>query len=174
MTFEGFPLNVDLFWAVQKLRNPLLDTFFTKFYLLGKGGIVIPIAGIVYWKFRDRFWLFVLGLVIESVTVQGLKHLLNQPRPGLFFKDFHPLEHVYHYSFPSGDTALTFYLLAFFWNSVSTPWRVILILYATLIGFGRIYLGAHFPLDVLVGAFIGVISYLIAERIFERLKRKGN
>jgi len=167
-TFEGFKLNVELFKWVQSLRNPILDQFFTHFYLLGKGWILIPLYLFLYLFQKRELLPFTLALIVETFTVQGLKHLLNQPRPGLFFNNFQPLEPVYHYSFPSGDTALAFLIAAYFWNKVNALGKFLLALYAFLIGFGRIYLGAHFPLDVVAGAVIGAASALIVKKIWKK------
>ncbi len=169
-TFEGFKWNVSLFWEIQKIKNPYLDWFFTHFYLLGKGWILIPIAVYLFLKKRNDFSIFLLAVVIETLTVQGLKHLLNQPRPGSFFNNFQPLEPVYHYSFPSGDTAMAFVIATFFWKRVNLPLKVIIAAYALFIALGRIYLGAHFPLDVVAGALIGITSTFLAERIIKRWK----
>ncbi len=171
--FEGFDLNLSLFWAVQNLRNPYLDWFFTHLYLLGKGWVLLPLAVWVYLYRRKDFALFLLTVGIETFLVQIMKRVFDQPRPGSFFENFTPLEPVYHHSFPSGDTAMTFAVAAFLWKRVSSFWRAILLVYAFLIGFGRVYLGAHFPLDVLAGALIGLFSYLVAERLLKVRKGKG-
>ena len=167
-SFEGFKINVTLFWEIQKLKNPYLDWFFTHFYLLGKGWVLLPIAVWLFLFRKRELPTFFLAIFIETLTVQGLKHIFNQPRPGAFFNNFQPLEPVFHYSFPSGDTAMAFAIASFFWKRSNLYGKLLLGIYAFLIAFGRIYLGAHFPLDVLVGAIIGVFSTLLAEKLFSK------
>ncbi|WP_281054481.1 phosphatase PAP2 family protein [Thermocrinis albus] len=53
----------------------------------------------------------------------------------------------------------------FFFPRVGPYGRLLLSVYALLIAYGRIYVGAHFPLDVLVGALLGLASCLFVRRV---------
>jgi len=50
------------------------------------------------------------------------------------------------------------------------PWpaRAAFIFYAVAVAYERIYFGAHFPLDVLAGAAVGILSVMLTERLFKR------
>ena len=165
MNIENFPLNVELFYLINHARSPILDTFFGYFYLLGKGYVLIPIAFILIVSKNRRWKLFLLSVAVESAAVHLLKFGFDAPRPASMLTDVYLLEPLYHRSFPSGDTAMAFLIASFFFP-VSPPLvRVLLWAYAFLIAYGRIYMGVHFPLDVIAGATIGALSYKLCERL---------
>ena len=62
-------------------------------------------------------------------------------------------------SFPSGHTAQTFLVVTLAISHFLLPWSVAVVLYglATLVGFTRIYVGAHYPRDVIAGAILGLV-----------------
>ena len=153
MNIENFPLNVELFFLINHARNPILDTFFGYFYLLGKGYVLIPIAFILIVSKNRRWKLFLLSVAVESATVHLLKFGFDAPRPASMLTDVYLLEPLYKRQ-------------ASFFFPVSPPLvRVLLWAYAFLIAYGRIYMGVHFPLDVIAGATAGVLSYKLCERL---------
>jgi len=62
---------------------------------------------------------------------------------------------------------MAFVIASFFHDLLPKRWRFIPWLYAFLIAYGRVYVGAHFPLDVLAGAFIGIGSYKLAKKLLK-------
>ncbi|WP_448587493.1 lipid A 1-phosphatase LpxE [Thermocrinis sp.] len=161
VVFEDFWLNKKLFYLINHSRHYLLDAFFSKFYLLGKGKVLIPILMSIYLFVKRVVRLFLYMVVIQTVIVHLLKRITDQPRPASLLEDVYLIEPLYHYSFPSGDTAMVFGLASFFFY-LNKALGAVFFVYALLIAYGRIYVGAHFPLDVLVGALIGVLSFILA------------
>lgn len=114
-----------------------------------------------------------LSLIIAFGVTEGLKYSVHRPRPYLAYPDdlvaLHP---VRGYSFPSGHTSLTFAVATSL--SLAYPkWYVVApsMLWATGVGFSRLYLGVHNPSDILVGAIVGagsaVLAHFIAKKIYE-------
>jgi undecaprenyl-diphosphatase len=64
--------------------------------------------------------------------------------------------------FLRGDTAVAFLIVSFL-TFVGVPliFQILAWFYALLIGYGRIYFGVHFPLDVVVGGIIGFFTFRI-------------
>ncbi len=165
MNIEEIPFNVELFYLINHSRNAMLDFFFSYFYILGKGYVLCPAFLFVLLFQRHRWKLFLFSVAIESFLVHFLKFLFHAPRPASLLQNVYLLEPLYHKSFPSGDTAMAFLLFSFFSEGAKWYLKVPLLLYALLIAYGRIYLGVHFPLDVLAGALIGVSSYYLCKRL---------
>lgn len=114
-----------------------------------------------------------LSLLITAGITEITKHSVKRPRPYLAYPDdlvaLHP---VRGYSFPSGHTSLTFSIATSL--SLSYPkWYVAVpsLLWASGVGFSRLYLGVHNPSDVLAGAITGAGSALLAHLITKRIYR---
>ncbi len=104
----------------------------------------------------------VLGFIIlllTSTIVFILKIAIAEPRPFILLDNINLLDSASLYSFPSGHTAVAFAgsLLIGKKYGYIRP----LILLACIIAFSRVYIGVHYPLDIIFGAIIGITSALI-------------
>ena len=83
-------------------------------------------------------------------------------------RETHLLISLYGDSFPSGDAAMAFALAGVMaWYS-RWSYKILWMLYAIVIAYGRVYLGVHFPLDVVTGALIGLFSAALAVRVMRK------
>ena len=112
-------------------------------------------------------WLGTMGLTI------GTKYLVRRPRPYQAYPDMLvPLTTEPDPSFPSGHTSMAF-SAATSLSLLYPHWYVVVpsMLWATAVGFSRLYLGVHYPSDVLTGALLGAgvawVAYNVALRIQE-------
>ncbi len=151
--------NVKLFRAINNKRSKFLDKFYKYFFRLGKSytlPVFLPFF-YIYGRWEALLHLTV-SLLITGILMPALKYTFRHQRPSKLLEDVYLLEPVGFKSFPSADAAYAFTLLGviLFYGS----WWIILlfIIYALLIAFGRVYMGAHFPVDVLVGSLIGFLS----------------
>ena len=99
---------------------------------------------------------------IATAFSQTLKRSLTRARPDVSIAGFEPLAaNPDRFSFPSGHTAAAFGVAVAFAGEPYGAGPMALLL-AVGIGLSRVYLGAHYPLDVGAGAFLGAIAGLIA------------
>lgn len=154
-------INKFLFYQINNFHFHWLDTIMLPITYCGDG-TVLAIVALGLWRLRGwrKFLWLVLILASAGILVQMIKYFFSSPRPSAVFPDIHILGSVLRaHSFPSGHTASTFALISFFSGEFPQLGTFLWVM-AILIGFSRVYVGAHFPADVLFGAGLG---YLVAK-----------
>ena len=154
-------LNNFLFYQINHFHFRWLDTIMLPITYCGNGTVLFIVA-LGLWRLRGlrKFLQLVLILISAGILVQMIKYFFPSPRPSVVFSDIHILGPVLSArSFPSGHAASTFGLVSFL-SGEFPKLETLLWVMAILIGFSRIYVGAHFPADVLFGAGLG---YLVAK-----------
>ncbi len=113
----------------------------------------------------------VIALALSELIAQAMKRMANQPRPlsvipGLD-KHGYPTD-PHGNSYPSAHTALVVAAVSALWPWMPWPQRIVAVLFAVMVAANRIYIGAHWPIDVVGGAAIGLlagsVTWLVATR----------
>ena len=166
----------------QGLENPVLTSIMKFFTFLGSGESIKVLAFVTaiilffFLKHRSELLLFLVVLVGSPIIWRSLKELFQRARP-----DLHRLIEIGGYSFPSGHAtnAMTLYgILTFLlWRHIPTrSGRTVLLVLSSiiifLIGFSRIYLGVHYPSDVIAGYMIGGFWLALAIWVYQFIKEK--
>lgn len=153
---ENSSANIALFRIVNDHHSPSLDQLFRIVRFAGSGYALIPILCLIFLRCRERIKPLLISIVTSTAVCAVLKHTFQQPRPAALLDNVNLLIPLKFNSFPSADTAVAF-AVAFAILPKSPLWlKVILIFYGLLVGYGRMYVGVHFPLDVIAGAMIGI------------------
>lgn len=124
--------------------------------------VTIPIVGVGYGIVkRDvpvfrRYVGYCGGLALANGVSLGLKYAIGRERPYMTYPDIYKKDHVGTKSFPSGHTTMAF-ATATMLTLTTKNWYVVVPAYAWAcsVGWSRLYLGVHYPSDVLAGALIG-------------------
>ncbi len=155
--------NKSLFLLINRHHSPLFDKLMLFFTSTGNGLIlaiiVLTILVIFDRKKMLRVFLTVLFAgVIGWIIVYLLKSGIGGSRPLVVFPKAHFLGEPLKYgSFPSGHAQLAFSTAAVLSKEYKKSW-IFLYLWALIVGYSRIYIGAHFPIDVIAGGIIGYLS----------------
>ncbi len=164
-------LNQYLFGAVFQFsgRNFLLDDLgvFLAHYLP-----YLLVAGFLYFSFqrkdrRERFLVFTegaLGVILSrGIITEAIRFFYHHLRPFAAL-NFTPLIAESGYSFPSGHAAWFFALAmtVFYYNRKLGIW---FFAFAAVNGVARVFVGVHWPLDILGGAVFGVLSAMFIHQL---------
>ncbi len=153
------------------------------FTALGSGGVlavltVLVIGFLILVKKRQAAWMVAGSIISGGLVSQALKWGFARPRPDL-------VPHgafVYTQSFPSGHamlSAVVFLTLgALLARTQSNPWIKLYLLsvaaiLTVLVGVSRVYLGVHWPTDVLAGWVVGIGWALLCWLIMLWLQARG-
>ena len=158
--------DYELFSAINGFHSVPLDSFMET---ISSRATAIPMyvlmALFLYKKYRNQFW-WILGVVILLILISdqvsvAVKFTVERLRPchdHLLSNTIHLVNNKcggqfgFYSSHASNTAALSIFLMQFTRNKIV---HVILISWVFLVGYSRIYLGAHFPGDVLTGWFAG-------------------
>lgn len=156
-------------------RHPALDPFFRG--LTDPGKLLLPILLILLgllWMSRRRGLLGLLVLAVtigvsDQTTAKLLKPIFQRQRPSVVMADSRPLFGVRgSYSFPSAHATNSF-ASAVVLDAIFPGARAALFVLAALVSYSRIYVGDHWPSDVLAGALLGSVIGLGGRFLFTRL-----
>ena len=168
-----FELNI--IRAIQSIANPFLDGLFQFITMFGEEAILIPLIAVIYWAFNKRMGEFIAYASLTSVLVNGaIKDIFKAKRPiGEPGIRSLRIETATGYSFPSGHTQGT----ASFWSAIAIYLKnnymyAISALIIILVAISRLYLGVHYPKDVLFGAIFGILTSFITYKLFNTVNNK--
>jgi len=166
----------DIIVSIQAVHNPVLDGFFNAITFMGEAEFYLLIFPLIIWAFDKSIGQRAVFLVFFGLTVNAwVKEAFGHPRPFEWpsianspVLDLN--QNARGPGLPSGHAQaslmLWYYLAYHFKKRWLWAWATILFV---LISFSRIYLGVHFPTDMLGGAMLGLIMLLLFIRFEDRL-----
>ena len=163
------PSDLSILQAIHQLRVEYLHPAANLLTHLGDKEVlvvagILALFGFLRWGQRKTAFLWVACLVLAMVSAEGTKRLVNRERPAPAFVEVITGAHFPDSpAFPSGHAtmAMAFYpMLALLWPGPFVKrhrWGFVAlgILLGVFVGLTRLYIGVHWPSDVLVGWLIG-------------------
>jgi len=157
-------VDLDLMRWLRSWHTGWLDGVMIWASLIGQGGTIwVTLAGLALVfspKYRAAAWRVLLAVALAALVADGiLKPIIARARPMVdetaVMRALPAIPHSA--SWPSGHTATAFagaFALSRMWPEGRVAWGLL----AATIGFSRVYLGHHYPIDVACGAVIGVLA----------------
>lgn len=166
--------------AVQGMEAPRLTSTMQVFTALGDTKVVmllivaVTVFLLLGLRNRRQAYFFFFAMIGTGVLNQTMKSIIKRARP-----EFHRLAEAVGYSFPSGHTMMSFsfYALLTFllWRHIrSAAGRFFLVIFSIfmfgMIAVSRIYLGVHYPSDILGGVFASAFWLTLMALLFEKIQ----
>jgi len=166
-----------LLWIQNSMRNDIFTPIFKTITTLGNAGF-IWVAGSVMLlipKKTRKIGVMSLAALALSVLIDNiiLKNLIARTRPYEVILGLTSLVGAQKdFSFPSGHTGSSFAAAVVMFRGLPRKFGVPALILAFLMGFSRLYVGVHYPSDVLCGALIGtgiaLLTYSLGTEITEK------
>jgi membrane-associated phospholipid phosphatase len=174
--------GIDVIKAIQVIENPGLTAVVKACTAMGTEFFYFPLILFIFWIVDERRAFGFSILMIISAWINGfMKELLKQPRP-FNLEPSLGLIHESSYGAPSGHAqmSLIFMICVAVWltdgrafkssNRKRALVRAAAVTLILLIGFSRLYLGVHFPTDLLAGWIIGALILVVWFKAGPRLE----
>lgn len=168
-----------LLFIQEYIRMDMLTPIMKGITHLGDGGwfwIALGVALLFPKKTRNIGFTVLLSLLIGAlITNVTLKNAVARIRPYEVIEGLQILIAKPHdYSFPSGHTCASFAAAMVLYRKCPTLYGVGSLILAILIGCSRLYVGVHYPTDVICGALVGCFSAWAAVKLVSMYEKKRN
>jgi undecaprenyl-diphosphatase len=157
LTLFAIAYDIQIFSAIRSIQTPALDvsmaaiTSIATFYI----GLPVIVAFLIIKRQKKATADLVIALAIGLVISFLIKLVIMRPRP----EDISFLSCIVSANFSSfpSDHSLIAFTMAVIFSKHFKKYKSWFFSLACLIGLSRIYLGVHYPTDVLAGAYLGLI-----------------
>lgn len=165
--------DIKLFYAINNLAEK--SQFWDQLFILAnKYAVAVFTIILLVYFFRSRkvFWTAALSAILSrGILTEAIRFFYHRPRPFVALENVKRLieKNGLEASFPSGHTAYIF-AIALAVYLYDKKIGGILMAAVVLLTFARIYLGVHYPSDIIGGILIAYLSVLLVQKLLHRNK----
>ncbi|MCC8051805.1 MAG: phosphatase PAP2 family protein [Clostridiales bacterium] len=168
-----------LLFIQEHIRNPILDPIFKTITHLGDKGIFWIILTVILLSVKKTRAAGICSAcaLLSSFLVNNLllKNLFNRTRPYEVIEGLTCIiQPAADASFPSGHTGASFASAVAIYRNIPRKYGILLLILASLIAFSRLYVGIHYPTDVLGGLATGIALGILASPRKHRVRTMRN
>lgn len=166
-----------LVFIQEHLRNEPLSKFFIPITHMGDWGLLAILVTLLFLmtpKYRRIGAMCVLGLILDALVINVIiKPIVGRMRPYDTIENFSAIVPLFSdKSFPSGHTAAAFVVAVIVCKMLPKRYGILALILACLIGISRLYVGVHYPTDVLCAAIIGTVMGLLSVKIYTTIENR--
>ena len=167
-----FTFELEFLKWLEDLRTNFFNEVFEGITLLGEETLIILLVVSLWFAVDKKLAQQLFFVTATSLSVNGIiKNFAKVPRPFTKGVSCVRLDTATGYAFPSGHTQGFATWSSFFSVKLKKTWLTILVaVLVGLVAFSRLYLGAHYPSDVIVGIALGVGIAILGNYLFEKVK----
>lgn len=166
-----------LLFIQEYLRRDWMNGFWSTVTHLGDSGFIWILIGVLLLIFKRTrkagaavLLALIFGAVITNVI---LKNVIARIRPYEVIEGLHLLiERQHDFSFPSGHACAAFSGAMALYRTIPRRYGICALVFAGLIALSRLYVGVHYPTDVMAGVLIGIFSGWAAWKVMEFIMEK--
>jgi len=162
LIFVSHYYNKPLFHILNGLGSDYLKYIMMFLTAMGDGFFVLATGSLFFKKRENSYHIFIAAFILSGLIIQIIKYYFPQPRPLIELgieNIFYMGDPLTYGSFPSGHSASAMVIARYLMvNHQSDSNNYIYLAYGILISLSRVYIGVHFPVDIVVGALIGYFS----------------
>lgn len=168
--------NVSLFFLIFNLSNK--STFLDVFMLMG-ARVIIFVAFLLMFilafkggiKEKKVFILVIISIPIIILLIKIIHIFYYEPRPFITYHFIPLFPYGDDASFPSRHASMMV-AIAFAYTYFKSKWALLFLVFMLWVGISRIYTGIHYPIDILGGILVGLISLILSKYLVKFLKLK--
>ena len=167
-------LELDILRTLESIRSGFLNGLFELITMLGEETLLIVLMAVIYFMYdkalaKRMFFITSMSLSLNCIT----KNFVKRPRP--FDRGISCVREdtATGYSFPSGHTqTFATWSNGFSFKLKKHKLLCITVILSILIGFSRMYLGAHYPSDVVAGLIFGLLFAYFGNILYDKIQNK--
>lgn len=184
----SFQWEVDLMVWLQKISGDFVTEMMKVFSAFGEELIMIAVLGFLYWGLDKKFGEFVgFSLLFTNTLNPLIKNIANRRRPYMDHEGIECLKLIEEkadkmdiaaqgFSFPSGHSsgsAAVYTALPFYGENKKRKWLIaVAVVLPFIVGLSRVFLGVHYPTDVLAGWALGLGIVVLMSLLLRVVRNK--